>query len=113
MTLEAGTAVDRELSRGQEHLYQLSLANGEYASVVVEQRGIDVVVQARRPDGTVIADFQTEIRRDGQELVDIVAGAAGSYVLAIKPGPGPVSGSYSIRLAGRRPAVSSRTPTQD
>lgn len=111
--LEAGTPVDRELARGQEHLYQLSLTSDEYASVIVEQRGFDVVVQTRRPDGTAIADFQAEIRHDGEERVDIVAGAGGSYLLAVKPGPGLVSGSYSMRLAGRRPAAEADRSMQD
>ena len=104
--LEPGAAaVVRELGRRQEHLYRLELTKGECASVIVEQRGIDVIVQARRPDGSVIADFQSEIRRRGQEPVDVVAETSGAYVLAVKPGPGIQPGSYAIRMLGRRPAT--------
>src|SRR6478609_596941 len=43
-TLEPGAIVERELGRQDEHLYQLTLAQDECVSVIVEQRGIDVIV---------------------------------------------------------------------
>ena len=103
--LEPGVTVERELGRQQEHLYRLELETNECVSVVVEQRGIDVIAQARRPDGSAIADFQSEIRRYGTEHVDVVADAGGTYVLALRAGPGVAPGNYAIRLAGRRVAT--------
>jgi len=103
--LEPGITVERELGRRQEHLYRIALSRDERVRVTVEQRGVDVVVQTRRPDGGVIADFQYEMRRQGQELVDLVAEAGGIYTLAVTPGPGIVSGSYTIRFAERRAAT--------
>src|SRR5947207_2051906 len=44
-TLEPGRAIERELSGEEKHVYQIALAEGQYASLTVEQRGIDVVVQ--------------------------------------------------------------------
>jgi CHAT domain-containing protein len=111
--LEPGTTVERELVRREEHLYQLTLTKDECVSVVVEQRGIDVIAQVRRPDGSVIADFQSEIRRNGAERVDIVADAGGTYVLAIRPGPGLASSSYAIRIAGRRAATDADRSMQE
>jgi CHAT domain-containing protein/tetratricopeptide (TPR) repeat protein len=111
--LEPGTTVERELDPRQEHLYQLVLAKDECVSVIVEQHGIDVVVQTRRPDGSVISDFQSEIRRHGQEQVDVVADAGGTYVLAIRPGPGVVSASYAIRVEGRHMATDTDRSMQE
>ena len=111
--LESGVTVERDLSPREEHLYHLALTQGEYVRVVVEQRGIDVVVQARRPDGSVMADFQLEITNHGQEQIDIVADASGVYVLAVKPGPGIMSGSYAIHVAGRREATDVDRSTQE
>src|SRR5262245_10815205 len=96
--LDSGITIERELASRQEHLYQLALSKDEFARVVVEQLGVDVVVQTRRPDGRAIADFQFELRRQGVEQADIVASEGGTYLLAAKPGPGLPSGSYSIRL---------------
>ena len=103
--LGAGTTVDRALARRQEHLYRLTVEKDELVTVIVEQRGVDVTVQARRPDGSVIADFQSEIRRHGREQVDVVAVVGGTYVLVVKPGPGTAPGSYAIREIGRRAAT--------
>ena len=55
--LEEGMATECALSRGEEHLYRVALTAGEYVSVIVEQRGIDVVVQTRGTDGTVDRRF--------------------------------------------------------
>ena len=108
--LEPGTTVERELVRREEHLYQLTLTKDECVSVIVEQRGIDVVAQVRRPDGSVIADFQSEIRRNGTERVDIVADAGGTYVLGsgldqVSHPPRTPSGS---RAVARRPTPTAR-----
>ena len=65
--LKPGTAVERELQGGQEHLYSLTMAAGEYAGVTVEQRGIDVVVEVRSADGKLIAEFDSESRKQGRE----------------------------------------------
>src|SRR5262245_56786072 len=92
--LDPEPAIDRPIARGEEHLYQLTLARGEYVHVVVEQRGVDVIVQTRRGDGAAIADFQEEIRRQGQEDVELVADADGPYTLAVRRAIGPLdSGS--------------------
>ena len=48
--LEAGRVIERHLERGAEHRYAVALGAGEYALVIVDQRGIDLVAQARGPD---------------------------------------------------------------
>jgi len=45
--LEEGKPIERELSGGESHSYQLNVTTGQYARVVVEQKGIDVVVSVR------------------------------------------------------------------
>src|SRR6266542_171503 len=42
--IEVGKPLERELSGSQKHYYQITLTAGQYASVTIEQRGIDVVV---------------------------------------------------------------------
>ncbi|HKC89085.1 MAG TPA: hypothetical protein VKG02_24085, partial [Blastocatellia bacterium] len=60
--LERGKPIERELAGGQSHSYQLSLDAGQYAGVVVDQRGIDVVIRLSGPDGKQIAEFDSESR---------------------------------------------------
>src|SRR5262249_10924537 len=40
--LEKGKPIEREIAGGQTDLYLLSLTQGQYARVVVEQKGADV-----------------------------------------------------------------------
>lgn len=106
--------IARELPRDEEHRYQLALKAGECVRVVVEQRGMDVIVQARGPGDAVIEDVQEEITSRGHEDVDIVAGTAGIYTFTVKPAPGIiVPGAYAIRVDRRRPASDADRTMQD
>src|SRR5262245_66040087 len=49
--LEPGKPIERELAGGQSHSYQITLTEGQYFRVVVEQRGVDVVVWQLGRDG--------------------------------------------------------------
>jgi CHAT domain-containing protein len=105
---------DRQLVHGEEHRYQVLLGRGECATVIVEQRGLDVVVRLRDGNGMAIAEVDDEIRRYGREQVDLVADAAGTYTLVIEAAPGiNTSGSYTIRVATRHVATDADRALQD
>ena len=72
----------------------------------MQQRGIDLVVQVHAPDdGRVIGDFDDEVRPAGEERVEIVATAAGSFSIDLSPGPGSIElGAYAIHVVERRTA---------
>jgi CHAT domain-containing protein/Tfp pilus assembly protein PilF len=104
--LELGKPVERELTGGQTHSYQLNLSEGQYANVIVEQRGIDVVVKCFGPDGKLIAEIDLENRLNGEERAELVAKTAGSYRFDIEPKYKMLSGGrYAIRLADVRAAT--------
>jgi hypothetical protein len=67
-----------------DHLIQLTLADEQYVNLVVEQRGIDVVVKLFGPDGKSITEFDAESRVPGPESASLVAEAAGSYRLVVQ-----------------------------
>src|SRR5688572_23311975 len=69
--LEMGRAVERELAGSERHSYELKLTEGQYASVTVEQRGIDLVVQLQGTDGKSIVDFDFARRTEGEEKIGI------------------------------------------
>jgi CHAT domain-containing protein/tetratricopeptide (TPR) repeat protein len=104
IAIDAGAAVERSVAIGEEHLYRITLAAGECAAVMVDQRGIDVVVRVRRAGDGDVVEFQEEVRRNGLERVDIVAEQPGDYLLAIAPSRGIFAGTYAVRLEGRRTA---------
>jgi CHAT domain-containing protein/Tfp pilus assembly protein PilF len=113
-TLEPGKPIERELAGGQSHAYQITLAEGQYLSVIVEQRGIDVVIKLLGPDDKQIAEFDSEIRKRGQETVTQVAEVAGSYRLYVqaKQKEAP-TGRYEIRVMELRAVTEKDRKLQD
>ena len=105
-TLEPRIAIERELAGGQNHIYQFSLIKDQYASVIVEQRGIDVIVHLFGTDEKQIADVDSELRLKGAENVELIAETAGVYKLQVesKNKADPI-GRYVIRLAESKPAT--------
>ncbi len=97
--------VEREISGGQVHTYRLDLSAGEYASLSVEQRGIDLYAQVVDPGGTIV-EFDAESRKQGTEPVIVVAGAPTRYEVRIQPryAKDP-PGRYVIRVDEVRPAT--------
>jgi hypothetical protein len=53
--LALGKPIERNLAGNEAHSYKIVLAANQYLHVVVEQRGIDVVVALFAPDGKKIA----------------------------------------------------------
>jgi CHAT domain-containing protein/Tfp pilus assembly protein PilF len=92
--LEQGNPVERELTGGQSHSYQITLAADQYVKLIVDQRGIDLVVKLFGPDGKPITEFDSERRVQGEETVQWVAEEAGVYRL-------DVPAKYKNAAAGR------------
>jgi len=104
--LTLGQRLERELGGNESHEYQLTLASDQYANVIIDQRGIDLVVQLLATDGKKVADFDREIRTQGEERIEIVADQAGNYRLLIKPKfPKLAQGRYEIQFAELRAAT--------
>jgi CHAT domain-containing protein/Tfp pilus assembly protein PilF len=104
--LELGKPIERELAGGQSHDYQLTLADRQYVNLVVDQRGIDVVVKLFGPDSKPIMEFDSESRAQGQESVSLVAEAGGSYRLSVQPKMNRAApGRYEIRIEALRVAT--------
>ena len=104
--LEAGKPIERRLSGGESHSYQLNVSNGQYARVVVEQKGIDVVVNLFGPDGKLITAVDNPNGSQGAETVHITAEATGAYRLEVTAFDKLASpGLYQAKLAELRSAT--------
>ncbi|MBI2840835.1 MAG: CHAT domain-containing protein [Acidobacteria bacterium] len=99
-----GQTISRQVSGGDVHLYQLTLAAGDLLDLVVQQRGIDVVVTLRGPGG-----IEMEVDRtldDGPEPMLYIAPAAGEYAIEINaPTPGARTAHYDLRVRRIREAT--------
>jgi CHAT domain-containing protein len=83
----------------------LTLSAGEYLRVIVEQHGIDLVVQTRDAAGVPIADFEDEIRHDGPRRVELVADAGGTYNRDYGAARQRRRGPCAMRIAARHAAT--------
>jgi CHAT domain-containing protein len=98
--------IKREIVRGQKQSYEISMYSGQFMKVVVKQDGIDVSVKLYRPDGKQIIEFDSEIRKQGDENVSWVAEEIGSYRLVVVPKEQNLAaGQYEIQIAETRVAT--------
>jgi CHAT domain-containing protein/Tfp pilus assembly protein PilF len=114
VTLELNKPIEREIASEQMHSYQIRLVEGQYASVRVEQRGIDVVSQVLGTDERLLAEFDDEMRTQGKEDIEVVAEATGNYMLGVKAKlKGVPAGSYEIRITEIRAATDNDRALQE
>ena len=113
-TLAGNIAAERQLGRRQQDRYTIALKAGDYARIIVEQQGVDAIVELRDPDDRLIAEFQDEVRPRGEEQVDVAAAADGTYALVVEAAPGTVvPGVYTIRITDVRTATADDRAMQD
>src|SRR2546423_8748997 len=98
--------VEREISGGQTQTYRIMLASGQFASLIVQQNGIDVVARLFAPDDKLIGEVDNESRAHGQEILVLVAPASGAYRIEIAPRYKSLPpGRYEIHIAELRAAT--------
>jgi len=97
-SLQIGTAIERTLTAGQSHRYTINLEEDQIAQIVVDQRGIDVIVRVFSPGGRRLGEFDTPNGTQGPENVTVIAETAGAYRIEVAPLSGyeNPSGRYEI-----------------
>lgn len=97
--LAPGPPVERELARGETHVYTIKLDAGKVARVVAEQKGVDVVVSVVAPDGTALFEVDSPNGSAGEEPATIAAQQSGLYRVEIRTlESNAAAGRYAIRL---------------
>ncbi len=105
-SLKLGEPVERELAGGQQHAYQITLSAGQYMNVVVEQRGIDVVVTLFAPDGKQLLEVDSPNGDQGPEPLAWIAALNGAYRLEVRSlEKDAKAGRYEARLIELRMAT--------
>jgi tetratricopeptide (TPR) repeat protein len=95
--LQAGVPVERELSGGQTHLYQCTLAAGQSLKVVIEQRGVDILPALIGPDSKQLIEDDNELDDRGIELLLWRAQTPGAYQLRLSARGRDITGRYVLR----------------
>ena len=106
-TLELGKPIERELTGGQKHAYQLTLDADQYLVLRAEEKGVDVAVAVFAPDGKKLADVTapggTQL---GEAWVNLVIEAAGVYRVEVRSPSNPaVAGRYQLQIKELRAAT--------
>jgi CHAT domain-containing protein/Tfp pilus assembly protein PilF len=106
-SIAVGPPVAREMRGGEEHLYEVKLSAGQYARVVVEQKGIDVVLVLLGADGKPLLEVDNNLSGTrGLEVVSLLAEVSGVYHLKIRSLEKDASaGRYEVRVEDLRTAT--------
>jgi tetratricopeptide (TPR) repeat protein len=79
--------------------YRIAVREGEGLFGSVEQRGVDVVVVIRRPDGTVALEIDSPNGANGEEPILFIARTSGVHVLEVRAyDRAAPAGSYDLLL---------------
>jgi CHAT domain-containing protein/Tfp pilus assembly protein PilF len=104
--LEPGKAMARDLSGEQKHGYQLTLAEGQYAGLVIRQRGIEVVIIVIAPDSKQLMRVSPQAGKRDTETFSFIAVASGEYRLTVQAAKKDApAGGYEIMLEELRLAT--------
>ena len=104
--LELGKPIERELKGGEVHAYSIQLTTGQFAAIVVDQRGIDVVVLLFAPDGKQLAEVDSPNGNQGPEPVSLFAKTRGDYRVEIRSlEKNAPTGRYEIKITELRAAT--------
>jgi hypothetical protein len=105
-TLQVGTPIERTLGPGQSQEFTITLAENTFVQLVVEQRGVDVIVRILSPEAKTVGEFDSPNGNDGPEHVSFVGAAAGAYRINVSPlyPDDAATGRFEIKLLEMRPA---------
>jgi tetratricopeptide (TPR) repeat protein len=102
--LELGKTVERELAE-QAHNYLIELAANDFLHVIVDQRGVDVVVTLYAPDGKRLKEVDSPNGDVGPEPVLLIAETAGVYRLEVRSLEKGAAGKYTASIIENRKAT--------
>ena len=99
VTLELGKSLEREICKGETHIYEVVAPSNHVIRGVVEQRGVDVVVRIKDPHGAMIATIDSPNGTNGPEPWSFEAEAAGTWHIEVSPLPETDQpGHYEARI---------------
>src|ERR1041385_1519143 len=102
--LELDKPIERVIAGDESHSYTVNLAAGQYAFVVADQRGADVLVIVYGTDGTKLFQVDSPNVNHGPEPVSLLADRASTFRIEVKSQT-KAGGPYEIKLAELRAAT--------
>ena len=104
--LRPAAPVERTIAAGQSQEVAFTAAAGQVLRIVVEQRGIDLVVGLADPSGVRLTEVNNPGDTQVPETISLVTDVAGTYRLTMTGlASGAASGSFLARIDEERAAV--------
>jgi len=95
--------VERELAKGERHVYRMDLEAGQFIRVLVEPPASMIEAALTAPDGRLASAYHADLR---PKPLASVTDVAGEYHIAVTPtSDGESPGRYRIRITELRPAA--------
>ena len=105
--LEPEKTVSNKISGNTTESFEINLAEGDFACVVVEQMNVDVVIKLNGVDGKQILVFDQENKKSRSRAVWLfLLDQSGKYRIEIQPTLKNAQGQYAIYLEKIRTAAS-------
>ncbi len=98
LDLGPGRPLERELAGGELHAYRIVLEADQYLHLVVDQRGVDVIVTLFDSAGKRLLGVDGLTGAKGPESLDWLAETSGSYRLEVSAGGNQETGRYEVRV---------------
>ncbi|HEU4414715.1 MAG TPA: CHAT domain-containing tetratricopeptide repeat protein [Candidatus Angelobacter sp.] len=96
--LELGKVIERDLTAGQKHHYQIALSAGQFMKVEITDHGTDVGVILYWPNGETTNPWQPVGEPFDVKPISAVAESAGVFRIEIYTAARATAGRYEIRL---------------
>ncbi len=98
-TLEAGKTIDRQLSGGEAHTFQIALALGQRLRVIADQHGIDVAIKISTSNGQQLVEMDSQNSTQGPEIASIIAERDDGFRVEVRSSSkGVPPGRYGLRI---------------
>ena len=104
VSLELSKPVERTIAGGEAHSYTVALAAGQYAQIVVDQRGVDALLTVVGSDGVPLFEVDSPHVTNGPERVAILADSPGTFRIEVESQTKSV-GRYEVKLQELRTAT--------
>lgn len=104
--LEPGKPIEREMKGDELHSYEISLTEGQFIHLLVDQRGIDIVIKVFTPDGKQALEVNSRKDIPGPEAVLMITAASGDYRLELSAAEkNAPAGRYQASIVEARQAT--------
>jgi CHAT domain-containing protein/tetratricopeptide (TPR) repeat protein len=108
--VEPGQPIELRLSSGEAHLFPITLTEGQFLSLVVEQRGVDLSLTLIGADDIPVFQIDSTSASRGEESLFFISESTGTYKVRVQPARTGSGGDYTLLIKAIRKALPDDLP---